>query len=288
MGWTLTDSLDLFSTEAGPFLAARPVENSVPRTICGTLRRRGPDVYGEGRPEFGWWRPDTGGEVAAAYLRTPPYPPLLTRGTPEAARDLALLLDAPLPGARGDAEAVRAFGRTWRERTGVEPRVDREMRLYRLGTLVPRTPAPAGRARVAGPADRELLLRWQEAFARDVGDPLGGSAAILDDALAHGGRTLWEVDGVPVAMAGSTLPQDGAVRVVAVYTPAELRGRGYAGAVTVAVSAAARDAGAREVLLFADLANPTSNALYRRLGYVPVRDHLSLTFDGTGDRPPHA
>ncbi len=63
-----------------------------------------------------------------------------------------------------------------------------------------------------------------------------------------------------------------------VYTPPGLRRRGYAGALTVAVSRAALDAGADEVVLFTDLANPTSNALYQRLGYRPVEDRIILSF----------
>jgi predicted GNAT family acetyltransferase len=49
--------------------------------------------------------------------------------------------------------------------------------------------------------------------------------------------------------------------------------------VTAAVSKAALDAGAAEVLLFTDLANPTSNALYQRLGYRPVADRILLIFE---------
>jgi predicted GNAT family acetyltransferase len=63
-----------------------------------------------------------------------------------------------------------------------------------------------------------------------------------------------------------------------VYTPPDLRRRGYAGALTAAVSRAALDAGADEVVLFTDLANPTSNALYRRLGYHPLEDRIILSF----------
>ena len=70
----------------------------------------------------------------------------------------------------------------------------------------------------------------------------------------------------------------GQVRVTTVYTPAHLRGRGYAGAVTAEASRAASAAGAREVLLFADLDNATSNALYVRLGYVPVGDFAVYDF----------
>ncbi len=44
------------------------------------------------------------------------------------------------------------------------------------------------------------------------------------------------------------------------------------GAATVSVSRAALCAGAAEVLLFADLANSTSNGHYQRIGYRPIAD----------------
>jgi predicted GNAT family acetyltransferase len=84
-------------------------------------------------------------------------------------------------------------------------------------------------------------------------------------------------------MAALNRPAAGATRVGPVYTPPDLRGRGYASAVTAAVSRAALAAGAQEVVLFTDLANPTSNAIYRRLGYEPVEDRVILSFAA----PPH-
>ena len=94
---------------------------------------------------------------------------------------------------------------------------------------------------------------------------------------------LWEVDGEArsreaVSMAGSTRPSSGMVRVDAVYTPPRRRRHGYAAAVTAAVTRAALDAGASDVVLFTDLANPTSNAVYTRLGYRPVEDRTLLLF----------
>src|SRR6266568_1267320 len=68
------------------------------------------------------------------------------------------------------------------------------------------------------------------------------------------------------SVAGLQRPAAGRVRVGPVYTPPWRRGRGFGGAVTAAVSQAALEAAVEEVLLFTDLANPTSNALYRRLG----------------------
>jgi predicted GNAT family acetyltransferase len=72
----------------------------------------------------------------------------------------------------------------------------------------------------------------------------------------------------------------GMARVAPVYTPPEHRGRGYGAAATAAVSRAALDAGTEELLLYTDLANPTSNRLYARLGYKPVEDSVALLFDG--------
>lgn len=99
----------------------------------------------------------------------------------------------------------------------------------------------------------------------------------MDERTAHGGLTLWETDGVPVSMAGVSRRIAGTVRVSAVYTPPEQRGRGYAAAVTAEAGRPAREDGAAEVLLFADLANPTSNALYLRIGYEAVSDRLLIT-----------
>jgi hypothetical protein len=68
------------------------------------------------------------------------------------------------------------------------------------------------------------------------------------------------------------------VRVGPVYTPPEFRGHGYASAATAAASQQALDAGASEVLLFTDLANPVSNSIYQRIGYRAVEDRIVLAF----------
>lgn len=53
-------------------------------------------------------------------------------------------------------------------------------------------------------------------------------------------------------MAAATSVIGGMVRIDPVYTPAHLRGRGYAGAVTVEASRAALAAGATDVVQFTD------------------------------------
>ena len=39
--------------------------------------------------------------------------------------------------------------------------------------------------------------------------------------------------------------------------------------------------GRKFCFLYTDLANPTSNAIYQRLGYQPVSDSMHITFTGT-------
>jgi predicted GNAT family acetyltransferase len=68
------------------------------------------------------------------------------------------------------------------------------------------------------------------------------------------------------------------MRIGPVYTPREHRGRGYGSAVTAAASGLVLDRGMRFCFLYTDLANPTSNGIYMRIGYEPVCDSRELAF----------
>ena len=89
---------------------------------------------------------------------------------------------------------------------------------------------------------------------------------------------MWEVDGVPVAQATARPVVAGMSRIGPVYTPPEHRRHGYGAAVTAAASRWALGAGARCVVLFTDATNPTTNALYPRLGYRYRHDAVMLEF----------
>ncbi|HEY7597774.1 MAG TPA: GNAT family N-acetyltransferase, partial [Actinophytocola sp.] len=98
-------------------------------------------------------------------------------------------------------------------------------------------------------------------------------------ALARGDRhELWEFGGEVVSWAHVGVPKQGMCRIAPVYTPPEFRGRGFGSAATAAVSRWAREAGAEHVLLFTDLANPTANSIYQKIGYRPVLDACEIEF----------
>ena len=75
----------------------------------------------------------------------------------------------------------------------------------------------------------------------------------------------------PVSLAGHAGETPNGARVGPVYTPPELRGRGYASALTAALTEQLLER-RRFCFLFTDLANPTSNSIYQRIGYRPVTD----------------
>ena len=281
MAWTMTGDVAEYLAAAGGFLRSRAAENTVQLGATETIRIRGAAAFGDEAPLFGWWAA-AGGPVTAAFMHTPPFGVTLT---PSPAGVAAALAETFAGRGRfpawvmADTTTAPSFAAAWERHTGQPARVVRRSRLFRLGRLLPPDPAPPGRARVAGAADSGLLLAWLEAFHREANDYGGPDMQrTLADRLTYGGLTLWETADGPVSMAGLTRAVAGQARVGPVYTPPELRGRGFGGAVTAAVSQAAKDAGVAEVLLYTDLANPTSNALYPRLGYEPVSDSVQLLF----------
>jgi GNAT superfamily N-acetyltransferase len=176
----------------------------------------------------------------------------------------------PLPGVTVLAEAIAA---------GRGVRTYFATRLFELGTLVEPAAVP-GAARVAGVDDLAVLARWRVAFSEEAHggwrDPVPPEEFVRRSLLAGVGELFWEVDGVPVALAAARPVVAGMSRIGPVYTPPEHRRHGYGAAVTAAATRWASARGAERVVLFTDLANPTSNALYPRLGYRPVCDMADL------------
>ena len=262
MTWHVTSDLEEFEAAAGDFLRADPVRNTVLLTVVASLKTSGVAAYGDTPPYFGWYADS---EVRAAFLRTPPRRALVSDAPEDAVEQLVEVLDG-VRGLSGPDGSVRTFAHAWHAATGRLSKVASNRHLYSLIELTPPRELAPGFPRAAVEADRDLLAEWFAAFGTDVGEPIGDPMRAVERCLANGELLLWEVDDVPVAMAGFTRPIEGVRRVTPVYTPAALRGRGYAAAVVTEISWLGMSAG-HHVILFTDMANATSNALYQRLGY---------------------
>jgi RimJ/RimL family protein N-acetyltransferase len=210
---------------------------------------------------------------------------LLVSGLPPTLAKEAAAALAPvrpdLPAVRGTPSTAMAFSQAWVEATGVTATTSFTETLYRLGDLVPPDDV-VGAPRLAAPEDSEWLAGWFDAFFVEAFDLTPDPAArrgVLGDVADAGGHVvLWIVDGEPVAMARVHGCLMGMSRIGPVYTPPEYRGHGYGAAVTAQAVRHAWTRGARDVVLFADDANPVSNRIYRRLGFLPAGENVQFAF----------
>ncbi len=183
---------------------------------------------------------------------------------------------ATLPGVNGDATTSARFAGAWAARTRTPGRPVRGQRLFEVTAVHPPL-APGGSVRDASSVDRGLLVDWVDAFHVEIGDgPVGNTAMVADRRIAAGLFHVWDHGG-PVAFAGTTEPSLAVTRIGPVYTPFEARGRGYASALVADLSARVLGSGGR-CILYTDLDNPISNAIYQRLGYEPVDEALRYAF----------
>jgi len=200
------------------------------------------------------------------------------------ARSVPRLLEqwqGDVPGLVARADLAEAWAQGWVARRGCQAVVTYDQRIYQLETV--REPRPVeGRLRPAGPGDVEQLASWIEGFTREaLAHEALDREAIRAGAVRRSQGNLtyfWEVGGHPVAMAALARPTRQVIGVNLVYTPPELRGRGYASAVVAAVSREGLSRGHRLCALYTDLSNETSNRIYMKLGYQPVCDSRQYLF----------
>jgi predicted GNAT family acetyltransferase len=280
----LDDAVE-FLAAAGPLLLADEARHNLILGIAGTIRDA-PDRY----PARNLWLVREGGEVVGAALRTPPYNLILARPrTPQALPPLAeAVAGEELPGVVGTEPEVHAFAELWSRHNSVPTRTNMRQGVYAL-ERVTRLPAVPGSPRLATEDDFDLLLRWWVAFGEEVLHEGGPGREDAEENVRHklgsptGGFFLWEDGGDTVSLAGWSGPTPNGIRIGPVYTPPQLRGRGYATALTAELSQQLLDGllfagGRRFCFLYTDLANPTSNAIYERIGYERVCESAEVAF----------
>jgi predicted GNAT family acetyltransferase len=272
------DDAALFLESAGPLLVADEARHNLILGLAGTLRDH-PEVY----PEFRLWTVRDGNEVIGAALRTPPFNLVLAQPRDASAHEvLAAGIDDELPGVVGSLPEVEQFARVWAERSGAEARTHIAQGVFALERVEPVANA-SGAMRDATDGDRPLLIDWYLAFAEEaLGDEPDRERLerMIDHRLGTEGEglVLW-ADDEPMSMAGFGGKTPTGIRIGPVYTPPELRGRGYATALVAELSQRLLDSGRRFCFLYTDLANPTSNRIYERIGYRRVCDSAEIRFD---------
>src|SRR3954447_25262859 len=278
MELTRHETAEAFLAHAGEFLGAREAEHNLILGLSSRLRMA-PTMYGE-RPYFAVVEHQ--GRVGGAAMRPPP-PNLILSELDHLDAIGPLLEDAraefgSLPGVVGPKEAVARFAEAWGP-----AKLEIAQRAFRADHVDAPSAVP-GRMRDYERRDRELTARWMDAFTEEAlpEPPPESSEEFVDrrEEDPDGGIVIWEDEGEPVSMAGFGGRTPNGIRIGPVYTPPERRGRGYGSAVTAAITQRLLAGGLRFCFLFTDLANPTSNSIYQRIGYEPVSDIDLWTFRG--------
>lgn len=260
-----------FLHRARSWLEEREDENNLVLSIAAA-HADAPAVEGDDdAPLFG--TVEDGGDVVGCFMRTPPHKLVLTRMPTAGVGPVVEMVAsrwASIPAVLGPAEVARAAGEAWVARRGGWARPGMRQRIHRLDAV--RAPGGVtGRMRAAREEDLPLVAIWDAAFATDAGHQFHASAAVREAWVRDGRLVLWE-DGEPVAMAVASGETRRGMRVGYVYTPPARRRRGYASALVARLSQQLLDEGFSFCVLYTDLANPTSNAIYARIGYRLVCD----------------
>jgi GNAT superfamily N-acetyltransferase len=126
----------------------------------------------------------------------------------------------------------------------------------------------------AADVDRALLVGWRAAYKRELMTAAGHdirnqAEADIDRYIAQDSHRVLTMDGKPVALTGFNARLPEIVQVGGVYTPPDLRGRGYARRAVALHLVEARERGVRRSVLFAASA-PAARA-YRAIGFQPTQ-----------------
>ena len=269
-----------FLRVARPFLSDRRHE-TIRGLVWGlaNMNRRWPAAHGVTART--WTLHDAEDAVVGAFFWTPPRSVMLT-DLPEGSGAHVLNALAPVlssaadpraPGWHGPERSVAIVSDAW---TG--PLVETlRFLLYRCDGVT-RSPDVDGRLRLATLDDLVLCDEWGHAFMTETGlgeahrPPPSMRPNVESERLF-----LWESNGEPTACALWSRPTRRSASIGFVFVPPERRGRGYAGAVTAALTTHLMTrAGKAYTTLFTDASNPVTNHLYPSLGYALVTPYVEI------------
>ena len=249
----------------------------------------------KGEDKFAWRDPanwymatvSDGDEVQLVAIMTPPHNiALYAKGN--SIDDAAIMClinnsaDMPLPGVIARRELSLAFAQLYCAQHGLKQETAMEQRIFELTEVNPAI-EQFGTLRPVNEGDMHFFPFWAEAmFSADV---FGKTAMnIPQDYASYQHRMaslnvhVLEVDGQPVSMAGSTRSMETVCGVGLVFTPPYFGRRGYATSCVAQLSQLILDKGFKKCVLYTDLANPTSNSIYQKIGYRPICDSVMLKF----------
>jgi predicted GNAT family acetyltransferase len=273
-------NVNAFLDKALDYIEKDEATNNLMLGVCFRLQEGG--SYSELEPFFSTIENENG--IVLAAVMTPPNPLILygenyDDNALEILAEKLMKANINLSRVIGEKTISRRFAQVWAEKNNIGFKLNMNLRVYFLDK-VNEVENVRGYLRIAKEEDKALIAKWIYNFDRDAntGEPdMEKAIKMAETKIKDGEIYLWE-DNVPVAMAASSRKTKNGIVISLVYTPKELRGRGYASACVAELSKELLDRGNKFCALFTDLSNPTSNSIYMKIGYKPISDFDNYSF----------
>ena len=225
--------------------------------------------------------------IQLVAIMTPPHNiTLYTRDNKIDERAVACLINGiggvPIPGVMARKDMALYFAEVYCLAKGLKYETKMEQRIYELTEVNPDI-QHIGTMRLADESDMYFLPYWMEALYNTI-DGVDSTMSVPQDMEHYHYRIVkekmyvLEIDGKPVSMVGTHREMQTVCGVGPVYTPPYFRRKGYASSAVARASQMIMDRGFTKCVLYTDLANPTSNSIYQKIGYNPVCDSVMLKF----------
>ncbi len=230
-------------------------------------------------------------EISSVSIRTPPHNQILsvTKNLDAISVLVDLLIDNEhqIPGVIGFKDGVKIFIELWASKMGKKPVLATNERIYQL-TEVNQNISNSNSFENASEEDRKLLINWGQSFMKEIlkdapQDQIDRSIQrmeiMMNKSLQKKDIFVLKAGGTIVSIARASRGTPNGQAVTLVYTPPQYRNHGYATELVAKLCSSILKKGKNYCYLFTDLANPTSNSVYMKVGFRPVIDVDEYRFE---------
>ena len=261
-----------------PFLLKNEAENNLLFSILNALKLN-QTTYGDSKPILIVVKQND--EIKLVSLRTPPYNQLISYTDDLKTIDVLVedLLQekVDLPGILGFKEGVQRFIKKYCDNKRLLAKLTRNERGYKLLEVAKET--FGNKPLIVGEKSHQsLILKWAKEMILEAGlmteaEQMNRTLSQIKQDIIDEKIFLLLDNNMPVSMARKAGKTPSGSLINFVYTPPHLRRKGYATECVAKLSKLLlEEEGNKFCFLYTDLANPTSNSIYQKIGYRPVID----------------
>lgn len=186
------------------------------------------------------------------------------------------------PGLVGPVVPAELFAKTWAGLTEKKYKIGMQQKIYQLEKVIAPKPA-SGSISVCNESHQDLITQWVyefslESLSHEV-NTIERAREFAINKIPKGEVYIWtDEKNIAVSMNSVGRSTKHGISISAVYTPKSFRNRGYASALVAGTSQLMLNQGKKFCMLYTDLSNPTSNKIYRDIGYQEIATSANYIF----------